>query len=897
MWHRLLSRLFLQLRRGRARLGLRFQRRDLEAELSDELQFHLDMQTQENVRAGLAPEGARRAALRAIGGVDRHTEAVRDQRATVLDPVVQDLRYSIRRFRNEPGFVAIAVMTIGLAVGLATAIYSVAASVLLRPFPYRDPNRLVTIWRTLPALDFVPLPIPEFIDIKGQIGAFDDLAGFDRERFDLIAPGIAEYTDVLGVTTNLFSLLGVQPILGRTFRLDENQPGRERVVVLAEDTWRRVFGGDPGVVGRRVRLVERGADARVPGSYEVIGVVSSSVRLSYRLPLRADLYVPLVISAKDLTEQARGAPTLLTVGRLTPGLAVGEADAQVRTLIATLAREHPAIKVFRGGARVTRLHEELVGQTRPAFLLLATAAAIVLLIGCANIANLLLASGLRRGQEISVRLSIGCSRRRLMQQLLTEHLLLAVLGGALGVLLAQWMTPLLARLAPDSLPRVEQIRIDLGGLGFAVGVSLLAGLVFGTVPAWVVARPGLTGELGTRGGGPASGSRLRGALVVAETALVLLLLTGAGLLVNGLWRLAHLDLGFNPDHVLKVEVMVPNRWASRERAVLLEGQLLEAVRALPGVRQAAASSDLPFAPVGALGFVGFRGSDKQLPTLVTAADTQYLSLMQVPLREGRMLDREDVGNRGVVVVNESLARQIQGRTAIGQRVRLDDEWRAVVGVVGDITEVGQIRGSVLRWRGLQRLTLPAAYVPSGTYVDAPFRYLLVRSSLEPTELAKAVRAQIRAVDPEVTVGHVGTMEERVARVGEDTRFYGLVVGTFAVVAVMLAAIGLYGVLAYTVSQRTREIGIRMALGASPARVRWLVAGRGLGLVALGAAIGTALAVAGGRLIQGFLFEVRPTDPLTLGGVVILLWLVAALATVVPVRRATRVDPQAALRCE
>ena len=872
------------------------QRRRAERELDEELVFHVEMETRANVDAGLSPANARRKALADLGGIDAITEAVRDQRAIVLDRVWQDIGYATRRVSREPGFAAAAIVTIGLVVGLMTAVYSVASAVLLRPLPYADPDRLVAIWKTMPEVDFVPVPVPEFLDIQARAGSFEGVAGLSPDGHSLITPDVTEWVDAFSVTPNLFDLLGTPVIVGRTFIADENQPGREKAVVLAEGFWRRVFGGDPGIVGTHVRLAGGSPKADSDG-YEVIGVVRWSVELSYRRPLRADVFVPRVFSSEDRSEQRRRLPGLLTFGRLKHGTTVRQADADVRALMATLSDEHAATSLPGGSARVVSLREELVGQTRAALLMLTFGAAVVLLIGCANVANLLLAGGARQAQEMAIRVALGCSRVRLLQQLLTEHLVLAVGGGTLGVVLATWATPALARLAPTSLPRADQIRVDPGVLVFALAVSAAAGLVFGLGPAWILARPRLAGSLKMGLGSVApAGRRFRAGLVVVETALVLALLAGAGLIGNSVWRLAHLELGFNPAQVIAMQIMLPERLANNERVRVFESDLLARVRGLPGVVRAATSNELPFAS-GALTIVEIAGEDVTHPALVSAVEPQYLPLMEVPLRRGRMLRPEDRGTAGIAIVNETLARLFPQSRAIGRRLLVAGEWREVVGVVGDITELGQIVGSVIRQPGLSRLTLPAAYVPSGTSLRPFGVFLLARTALAPSEAERAVRRELRAIDPEVTIRRTSALDARVAASGESIRFLMLLTWTFAGVALALAAVGLYGLLAHFVGQRTREIGLRVALGAAPGQVRWLVAGQAVALVGSGAAIGLALALGGGRVIRSFLFEVSPLDPLTFAAALVVLLVVVSAGVYLPARRATRIDPSSALRCE
>ena len=867
-----------------------------EGELDEELRFHVEMETQAHVRAGMSPAAARRAALLDLGGVEQTREAVRDERATIFDRLAQDVSYALRRMRREPGFAATAIVTIGLAVGLATTIYSMAESVLLRPFPYGDPERLVMVWRTNESIDFFPLPLPELLDVKNRARSVQQVGGLDREGFALVGSRTTEWVDAFRVTANLFDVLQVHATQGRTFVPEDGLPGREHVAVIGEALWRRVFGSDPHVIGRRIQLKAEGSRETTPDTYEIVGVVASDLELFYPTHLGAELYVPRVLSASDRAERARSMPSLFTIARIRPGVRLSDAAAEIRSVLAASTREHPTVSLPGAGTRVVSLHEELVGRTRPVFLLLTAAACVLLLIGCVNVANLLLASGVRRAPELAARLTLGCSRARLFQQLLTEHLLLSCGGGILGALLAAGATSALKRLAPESLPRVAQIRVDAAGFAFALATALFTGLVFGLAPAVMLARSRLAAILDTRSGTTTSaGGRLRHVLVVAETAMVLVLLAGAALVGTGVWRLMHVPIGFQPKGVLVAQLKLPARVESNEHGVRFERELLARLRGLPGLEEACTTSELPFT-WGVLDAVKVPGSDAWHRTLVTATGGHYLRQLDVPLREGRLLGPQDDGNTHVVVINETLKRRLPGVQPIGQHVEIDKQWREVVGVVGDITEVGRVSAGVIRRAGTTRVTLPAAYVPAGTY-DASSHFLVVRTATPSASADATIRQVVRAIDPEVTLRGTASLEDRVAAAGADIRFCALLVSVFAGVALVLSAVGLFGVLAHAVGQRTREIGIHMALGARPGRVRWIVARRALGLVGSGAVIGLGIALAGGRAIRSFLFEVAPADPWILACATALLLGVAALATWIPVRRTVRVNPTTALKCE
>jgi len=806
------------------------------------------------------------------------------------------MRQAIRRIRREPGLAAATVVTIALAVGLTTAVYSVASAVLLRPLPFAEPDRLVAIWRTVPEIDFIPVPLPEFLDLQDRSTSLESLAGFSPDGRTVIAPGVTEWADVLSVTPNLFDLLGVQAVVGRTFSSAPSNDGGGRFVMLTERYWRRVFGADPAVVGTRIRLAGRDP-AGVDDSYEVLGVTRWDVELSYRRLLRADVLIPHVSSPNDRAEERRRAPGLMTIGRVKPHVSVAESGTEVRALMAALAAEHPTTSLPQADARVVSLHEELVGQTGPAMRILGWGAALVLFIACVNVTALLVAAGLRRAREFAVRLALGCAPPRLFGHVLGEYLLLAALGGGMGLLLTVIAMPVIERLIPSSWPRGDLIRVDTGVLLFACVVSAVAGVFAGCLPAWMATRTRRLATVPVTGPGSPTIRRVNAILVVSQIAIVLTLLAGATLLTSSLGRLAALPLGFDPTDVSILQVELPRRLVGAERSQLFERDLLRRVRGVPGVERAATSDQLPFAS-GSLAPVSLVSEDLQQPALVSAADYEYLRVLGVPLRRGRMLGAADAGRRDVALVNETLARRFPDGRALGARVRIAREWREVVGVVGDTTELGEIFGSVIRRSGaLSRLTLPAAYVPSGT-ASTPFGFfLVVRSSLPAADLGLAVRHEIGQVDPDVSIRRTTTLQSGIDDAGAGVRFQALLAWTFAGVALALAAVGLYGVLSHSVGRRIPEIGLRMTLGATPGQVEWLIARRALWMVGCGLAAGLAVAALAGQVLRSFLFEVSPLDPVALAAAVAMLIATAVVAAYLPARRASRIDPTVALRTE
>ena len=871
-----------------------FTRSQAARELDEELAFHVEMETRANVERGMSSRKARRKALMDLGGVEQTRENVHDVRAGVLDTIAADVRYAARRIRRDPRTAAVVIVTIGLAIGLATTVYSVASSVLLQPLPYRDPSRLVMVYRTVGEVDYIPPPVPEFFDLRDQARTFSELAGIERDGYTIVAPGVTRWADAFGVTANLFGVLGVQPITGRTFRPGEDQPGHEKVIVLAEEFWREAFGADLGVIGQRVRLAGRDRQPGDRDTYQVIGIVPANVRLFYRLPLRADIYIPRVTGPDDRAEKARMSPGLMTFARLAPGANVESAAEEVRAILEAASASHPKVSIPKASSRVTLLHEELVGQTRPAFLLLATAAAVLLAIACVNVAGVLLAGAHQRTQELVVRLAIGCSRRRLWQQLLTEHIVLATAGGVLGILIALWTVPALRLIAPESLPRAGEIGVQPGALAFALVVSLVAGLLFGVAPALGMARRGLSGATTivprTR--------RVRAAFAILTMSLALVLLACAGLIANGLWRLSRLELGFEATSIAVYNVELPGRWWDNERSVVVERDLMERIRALPGVEFASASSDIPFGRGALAPNVKLKGDVPAPPSGHTACDVEFLRLLKIPVRAGRLFERQDEGRRDVVVVNQAFARSFGTQPAIGQRILFAEQWREVVGVVGNVTEVGDIKAGVIKQAGFKRLSLPAIYVPSGTSYDGwPFRYVLVRTSLPLDVMTKAVAQQMRAIDLELTIRRAGWLEDHIDGVGADTSFYAMIITTFALVALTLASVGLYGLLARLVAQRSRELAVRAALGAGPGRLSWTVLGEAAALVSCGLAVGLGLVFFATRATTTLLFEVAPNDPTTIAAAVALLALVAAFATFAPARRAIKLDVVTVLKSD
>ncbi len=803
----------------------------------------------------------------------------------------QDVRYATRMLLKNPGFTIVAVSVLALGIGANTSIFSLVNTVLLSPLPYRDADRLVMVWETTPQSDDPKSPVTpaNFADWRGQNHVFEEVAASTDQSYTLTGAGEPETLVGYRFSASFFSVLRVRAMLGRTFLPEEDRPGNEHVVVLSHQLWQRRFGGDREIIGKPLTL--NGA------SYTVIGVMPPEFKYSI-----VQLWTPLALEPSLMTN--RELHFLRLVARLKPNVTIKQAQAEMEAIARGLQEQYPQTNAGRG-AKVISMRDMQVGDIRPALLVLLGAVSFVLLIACANVANLLLARTAARQKELAVRAALGASRLRLAQQFLTESILLALLGGALGLLVALWSTHLLLALFPNnianlSIPRVEQIPIDASVLGFTLVTALLTGVVCGLLPIMQFSTPDLNEALkeGGRGAGASLRARFRSSLVVFEVALSLVLLTGAGLMIKSFLRLQQADFGFNPENVLTMQVMLPQpkyKEAQKRRAFVQE--VLRRVETLPGVVSAGAINFLPLSGFwGTLSYT-VEGQTPPPPGQEPVADNrvvteQYFRTMSIPLLKGRYFTEHDDENAPqVVMINNSLAHRIFGAhdEPLGKRLNLGDagnpSWAQIVGVVGDVKAFG-----------LESETHADIYRP---YAQAPFPLiaLTVRTTPDPARLAGAVRNEIWAVDKDQPVFRVISMEQSAAESVALRRVSTITLGTFSVLALVLAAVGLYGVISYSVTRRTHEIGIRLALGARPRDVLKLVVGQGMLLALIGVAVGLAAAFAITRLMASLLYGVTATDPIIFVGVSLLLAGVALLACYIPARRATRVDPMVALRYE
>jgi putative ABC transport system permease protein len=800
----------------------------------------------------------------------------------MLGTLWQDVRYGLRMLAKKPGFTAVAIITLSLGIGANTAIFSVINAVLLRPLPYPEPERLVTM-RSNQSL-------PDLLDVQVQSQSFEGVGGIVIQALDFTGGSEPVQTDAGLVNADLFKVLGARLVAGRTIAPEEDRPGGERVVVLGHAFWQRHFGGRADVIGKTIPLSGN--------NYTVIGVAADDFVLPREKP---ELFVSLRV-ANLLAAEHRGVHFLRTYWRLKPNVTLAQAQSEMEAIDRRLAQQYPAEDKERH-TQLVRLHERVVGETRPSLLILFGAVGLVLLIACANFANLLLARAASRQQEIVIRAALGARRMRLIRQMLTESVLLALLGGAVGLMFALWSIDLLVALKPENLPRLSGIGIDWRVLLFTLAVSILTGIIFGLVPAVNASRLDVNEALKEGGRSSTAGAarqRFSQLLVVSEMALALILLVGAGLLIRGFWRLRAVEPGFKTDNLLTMRLELPEaRYREIPKQTQYRRQVLDALNSLPGA-QAAMVSEIPLAD-DAL-FHNFviegrapiaPGDEPELYSRSVGGD--YFRTMGIPLVQGRDFtaqDREDAPLVGVI--NSSMARQyFLNENPLGARIRWarqegEPKWITIIGVVGDV-----------RHFGLDQPEEPAIYTPYAQSMNVWKRwmYVVVRSRVESASLASSVKNQIWAVDNQIPVTKIRTMTEVMAESVAKRRFNMLLLAVFASVALVLAAVGIYGVISYSVTHRTHEIGIRIALGAAERDVLKLILGQGLLLAVMGAGIGVAGAFALTRLMSSLLFGVSATDPATFTAVALLLIAVALVATYIPARRAMKVDPMVALRYE
>jgi putative ABC transport system permease protein len=880
----------VMLRKLFHRLRARLRRRDIEREMDAEMRFHLEMETAENTRRGMSEGEARRAALRSFGGVEQVKESYRDlSRFRWVEELWEDLRYGARMLRTRPGFTIVAALTLALGIGANTAIFSVVNPLVFNPLPYPDPQRLVWVTNVFRGDELVGVDM--YFAYQDESKTFEHLAAYIAGTKNLRGQGEPEPVNFVTATASVFPALGVAPLLGRTFTPEEAQPGAAPVVVLSYDYWRRRFGGDPSIVGQLATFGE--------GSRQVIGVMPQGFRFvpEQRIGGKADVWEPFALDKqRDAMHIIEGG----VFGRLKPGVSIEQSRAELDLILRRFAHANPQMPPgFE--VRVTPLAERLVGHWRLGLLTLFGSVGFVLLIACANVANLLLARASTRQKELAIRAALGAGRGRLIRQMLTESLLLSVLGGAAGLLSAWWGVKALVAFTPESLLVLKLSGIDKPALVFTFLVTLLTGVVAGLIPALQASRVDLNESLkdGARGAiflKRNGARRVSPALVIGELALTLVVLIGAGLLIKSFARVLAVDPGYNPENLLTMVIAVGNiDDPSQQRR--FNQELRARFNALPGVQAAAYGWPLPLTDSGIISpsrltVVGGQPvPDEQKPLAEQLyASPEYFRAMQMKLRAGQGFTELDTESTPpVTVINETLARRLfGGEDPVGRRIRSERDKTdlTIVGVVADVKQYGM---EIESQAAFYRSSLQRPPYDWGNWV--------IRASGDPLKMLPSIQGEIAALKPDHRLFHVTTMEQLLADSTALRRFQTWLSGLFAGVAFVIATIGIYGVISYAASQRTHEIGIRMALGAQVGDVLRLVVIQGMKLALIGVALGLAVAVALTRVMKNLLFNVSATDPATFALIALLLVVVALLACYMPARRATTVDPLAALRHE
>ena len=809
---------------------------------------------------------------------------------------LQDIRYAFRILLKRPGFTLVVVLTMAVGIGATTTMFSAIDAVLLNPLPYKGPDRLVVVWETNKQLgpemwDRNEVAIGNFLDWRSRNQVFDQLGSIFDTDMNLTGTGEPQRIKSCVVTANLFQVLGVQPMLGRSFLPEEEKPGSPFTVIISYELWQRQFGSDQNLINKNLTLNGH--------QVTVIGVMPSGFELQFPITKHVDMWVPMVIDAADPDYHDRSLNFLYALGRLKQGVSREQAQTEMNLIASQLQQQYPETNAERG-VRVVPLQKQLVGNVESYLYMLFAAVGFVLLIACANVAGLLLARVTARHREVAIRMAVGASRWRLMRQLLTESVVLSALSGVLGLLLAFGGIKLLVSLTPSEVPRLREIGLHVPVFLWTLAISIVTGVLFGLAPAVQASRPDLNQALKESSGrnpGSFQGSGLRNLLVVSEIAIALLLLVGAGLMTRSFFRLQQVNPGFDATNVLSMHIALPTSKYRQQQTNVFYDQLIERVRNLPGVKSAGGINPLPLSDSNISDSVLVEGAPvvalADRPSVgVRIITPSYFQTMSIPILKGRSFTEHDRDNTPrVIVVNEALASRFwPNEDAVGKRLAFEEEpgkqvWQVIVGVAGNV-----------KHKALEIDVMPEVYIP---YQQSPSNFisLVVRTASDPLDMVSAIRNQVLSLDKDQPVSDITTMERRLSKSVASSRFVMLLLGTFSVLALGLAAVGIYGVLAYLVTQRTQEIGVRMALGAQKRDVLKLVVAKGMALAFIGTAIGLVASLVLTRLMRGLLFGVTPTDWLTFVIASMVLLIVALLACYIPARRATKLDPLIALRFE
>jgi predicted permease len=870
-----------------------FRRRPAEDEFAAELESHIALHTEDGIRVGLTPTEARRQALIRLGGAEQTRQAHRERRTVPwLESLIQDTRYGLRTLRRSPGFTITAVLTLALGIGACTAIFSLVNAVLIRSLPYGDPSRLVYLFTPNPQFN-LPVEVfgpayADFYDLKRDSHVFQDMTAFDQSVLSLASQGTAERVSAARVDGDFFSTFQSSPALGRAITTDDNQLGREKIAIISHALWQSMFGSATDILHRSLQL-----DGK---SYQIIGVMPAGFEYPHSSDLpygnsqykTTQIWIPLALTPQQLA--SRDSASGNAVARLKPGVSITQAQAEMAATMVRLDKLHDP-QMHGWGALVASFVDSTVGHVRSLLWLLFAAVGIVLLIACGNAANLLLARAASRMRELGVRVALGAHRSRIIRQLLTEALLIGLASGALGIGFAYAFLRVLPHLDPGNIPRLHEASLDMRVLLFTVAVSLLTSLLTGILPALAISRVNLTDFLATASSRSVAGShtRTQSTLIVVESALVVVLLASAGLLIRSYINVESVDTGFSSSTV-SMNIGLDARYNQPQQRIAFFRSLLAKLRAVPGVQAVGAVNNLPLSNSEALCMFAVDGYPNQKNQLVEArlVTPQYFSAMNIPLVAGRLFTEDDNSTSSeIAIVNRAFAEKyFAHRNPIEGRVNTDDDLRQrsrIVGVIGDV-----------RHSSIEEPPVPQIYYLNNQLQSA---YIAVRSTLPPKALAAEIRSTLNTVDPSLAAGEIQTMGDLESVASARRRFQTSLLTVFAAIALFLALVGLYGLMAYSVSRRTREVGIRMALGAQRANVMFLVLRKAAFLLGLGLLTGLIASWFATRAIQSFLFGVSQNDPITILSVCVLLAVCGMIAALIPARRAASIDPVLALRSE